>query len=101
MIRGEAKEGKYDKAKHAARLEKLLQLWPEILKIMEEELPASETVISALKTVGAPLTAGEIGFDKETVKTSFLMTKDIRDKYIGSRLLWDLGELEEAAEKLL
>ena len=101
MIQGEAKEGKYDKEKHAVRLEKLLQLWPEILKIMEEELPASETVISALKTVGAPLTAGEIGFDKETVKTSFLMTKDIRDKYIGSRLLWDLGELEEAAEKLL
>ena len=100
MIQGEAKEGKYDKAKHAARLEKIIALWPEILKIMDEELPASDMVISALKTVGAPLTPEEIGFDRDTVVTAFLMTKDIRDKYIGSRLLWDLGELEEAAKKL-
>ena len=28
------------------------------------------------------------------------MTKDIRDKYIGSRLLWDLGLLEEAGNRL-
>lgn len=100
MIQGEAKEGKYDKEKHALRLEKLLRLWPEILKIMDEELPESKAVISALQTVGAPLTPAEIGLTHEEVVTAFLMTKDIRDKYIGSRLLWDLGELEEAAEKL-
>ena len=100
MIDGEAKEGKYDKEKHAARLEKLLQLWPEILKIMDEDLPETQQVVDALQTVGAPVTAEEIGFDRDTVVTAFLMTKDIRDKYIGSRLLWDLGELEEAAGKI-
>lgn len=94
MIQGEAKEGKYDKAKHAPRLEKILELWPQILKIMDEELPSYETVEKALKTVGAPTTAQEIGFDSQTVNTAFRMTKDIRDKYIGCRLLWDLGELD-------
>lgn len=94
MIQGEAKEGKYDKVKHAARLEKLLALWPEIRRIMDQELPSYETVEKALKTVGAPTTPAEIGFDSETVNTAFRMTKDIRDKYIGCRLLWDLGEID-------
>ncbi len=100
MIDGEQKEGKYDVEKHSARLEKIIELWPQILKIMDQELPAYEAVVSALKTVGAPVTAAQIGFSHEEVVTAFLMTKDIRDKYIGSRLLWDLGELEEAAKIL-
>ena len=27
------------------------------------------------------------------------MTKDIRDKYVGTRLFWDLGILDEVADK--
>ena len=27
------------------------------------------------------------------------MTKDIRDKYVGTRLFWDLGILDEIADK--
>ena len=38
--------------------------------------------------------------DMATAKETFVSTKDIRDKYIGSRLLWDLGILDEFAEKL-
>ena len=67
---------------------------------MDEELPASDAMVAALKTVGAPVTAEEIGFTREDVVTAFYMTKDIRDKYIGSRLLWDLGELDIAAKTL-
>ncbi len=100
VIEGERKEGKYDKAKHAARLEKILVLWPRLLQIMEEELPAPGVVEEALRVVGAPLTPQAFGISREEVRTAFLMTKDIRDKYIGSRLLWDLGLLEEVAEEL-
>jgi len=42
----------------------------------------------------------EQGRTPEEVRTAFYMTKDIRDKYIGSRLLWDLGLLEEAGNRL-
>ena len=28
------------------------------------------------------------------------MAKDIRDKYVGTRLLWDLGMLDTVADKL-
>ena len=29
------------------------------------------------------------------LKTTFLATKDIRDKYVLSRLLWDVGRIDE------
>ena len=40
-----------------------------------------------------------IGYDDEQVKTTFTMTKDIRDKYVGTRLFWDLGILQEIADR--
>ena len=100
MIEGEKKEGKYDVRKHAERLEKIISLWDRFLQIIDEEIPAPGMVEQALNTVGAPVTAEAFGISKEEIYTAFLMTKDIRDKYIGSRLLWDLGLLEETAEEL-
>lgn len=100
MIQGEQREGKYDPAKHAARLERIIENWPQILGIIEEEIPDRSVVEAALLAIGAPTTPSEIGIDRETVRTSFTMTKDIRDKYVGSRLLWDLGLLEDAVETI-
>ena len=48
-----------------------------------------------LDRIGAPTTFEEIGFTKEEEQNAIRMSKDIRDKYVGSRLLWDLGLLEE------
>lgn len=95
MIRGEQKEGKYDRAKHAARLERIIERWPQILQIIDEELPAYETVRALLEGLGAPTEPAQIGLTEEEVRKTFPMTKDIRDKYVLSRLLWDLGELKE------
>ncbi len=100
MIDGEAREGKYDREKHAARLEKIIALWPRLLQIMEEELPRYEDVERALGILGTPTSPESLELSREDVITSFTMTKDIRDKYIGCRLLWDLGELDDAAERL-
>ena len=100
MIQGEKKEGKYDVAKHAARLEKILSIWDRLMAIIDEEIPAPGTVEKALQIVGAPMEVTAFGLTREDVYKAFLMTKDIRDKYIGSRLLWDLGELDQAAAEL-
>ena len=40
------------------------------------------------------------GVTPEQVRTSCVMTKDIRDKYVVTRLLWDLGLLDEACKIL-
>lgn len=100
IIEGEKREGKYSVSKHADRLDRIIACWPHILQIIDEEIPALETAEKALLTVGAPTHPEQIGLCSKEVRTSFLMTKDIRDKYIASRLLWDLGLLEETANIL-
>jgi len=100
MIRGEEKEHKYDVAKHHERLKRICENWGQVQGIIREELPAEEAVLNVLKTIGAPQSPEEIGIPMKDVRTTFTMTKDIRDKYIGSRLLWDMGELDETADRL-
>ena len=95
MIALEAKEGKYDVAKHAPRLEIILNNWDAILGIVNEEIPSLETLNAIFDTIEAPKTLVEIGIDEALLPTVFYATKDIRDKYVLSRLAWDLGILEE------
>lgn len=99
MVANEAKEHKYDVEAHAKRLDVIIEKWDEILAVIDT-LPSSEAVTAMLKIAGAPTTVEEINVTKEAERNAFLITKDIRDKYIGSRLLWDLGELDEVCDKL-
>ena len=48
-----------------------------------------------LLELNAPITVEEIGQEKEKLPLVFMATKDIRDKYVLSRLAWDLGVIEE------
>ena len=98
MVANEAKEHKYDVEAHAKRLDVIIEKWDEILAVIDT-LPSSEAVTAMLKIAGAPTTVEEINVTKEAERNAFLITKDIRDKYIGSRLLWDLGELVEVCDK--
>jgi glycerol-1-phosphate dehydrogenase [NAD(P)+] len=100
MIALEKKEGKYDVAKHHARIEVILSHWDEIGQIIDEELPSAEFVESLMKKLGLPTDVREIGIDPGNLGEVFLATKDIRDKYVLSRLLWDLGLADEFAESL-
>ena len=62
--------------------------------IIREEIPTQQEIQNTLDTIGAPKTAEEIGIDCDSALT-LKATKDIRDKYVLSRLLWDLGIIEE------
>lgn len=99
MIQGEKREGKYDREKHAQRLERILEKWDEICAIIDT-LPSYEQAANILSAINAPITADIIGYTTEQICFSFTMTKDIRDKYIASRLLWDLGKLDDAVSVL-
>lgn len=100
MIAQEEKEGKYNKEKHAARLEVILQNWDAILQIMAEELPAAATLESLLDQLELPKTLSQIGTEETLLPTILGATRDIRDKYVLSRLLWDLGISPEEALSL-
>ena len=95
MIALEAKEGKYDAEKHALRLEWILENWDALCRIMDEELPSFDRICQLLQTIDAPDSLQDIGIDDGLIPTIFACTKDIRDKYVLSRLCWDLGILDE------
>lgn len=90
MIALEEKEQKYSVENHKKRLEIILNNWEEICKIIKEEIPTQKKVEEILLSIGAPTTPEDIGIDCD-LSLTLKATKDIRDKYVLSRLLWDLG----------
>lgn len=95
MIALDKKEQKYDVAKHAARLDAIIARWDDILAVIEEELPSAATIEGILDTIKAPKTPADCGIDEAILPMTWKATKDIRDKYVLSRLAWDLGIIEE------
>ena len=95
MIALDKKEKKYGLAKHEARLDRIIDGWDEILKIVSDELPSSARIEEILNAIGAPTSCEQIGVDPSTLPMTFRAAKDLRDKYILPRLCWDLGILDE------
>ena len=100
MIALEAKEGKYRKDTHPARFEVIRKNWQAIRSILREELPSGEALEKLLICVNIPTDPAAFGIDRKTARQTFRATKDIRDKYVLSRLAWDLGILDELCEIL-
>lgn len=100
MIQQEKREGKYRKELHPQRLKVILEKWPEILQIIEQELPSSGELAKILETVGISTRLEDMGVDQQCARKTFMATKDIRDKYVLSRLCWDLGVLEQLADRV-
>ena len=67
----------------------------DILGIIEEELPTSAELEKLLDTIDAPKTMADINLDESILGMTVKASKDIRDKYVLPRLMWDLGILDE------
>lgn len=81
-------------------LEMIVSHWDEIQKIIREELPAMKTVRGIMLRCGLPVRPSQIGISHEETVNALVGSRDMRDKYMTSSLLWDLGLLDEAAEKM-
>ncbi len=101
MIEGEKREKKYDLAAHAARLEKIIANYDEIKDIILAEIPRYTELYELLKRLGAPMSAEDIGNDSALLPFMFIATRDVRDKYILSRLAWDMGVDGELAANII
>ena len=75
------------------RLNVILNKWDVILKIIDETIPTKSKIDDILDKIGIPKTVAELGIEGDLYSV-FEFTKDIRDKYVISRLLWDIGEIE-------
>jgi glycerol-1-phosphate dehydrogenase [NAD(P)+] len=94
------KEGRNDPEKHARRVALICDNWDEIQKIIAEEMPPFETLLKIMTPCGMPIRPAELGISEEDVRTALKASRDIRNKYLSSTMLWDLGLLEEAAERI-
>ena len=95
MIALEKKEQKYSKELHKKRLKIIIKNWSKIVEIIEQEVPSNKIIEGILKKIECPCSIEEIGMDKSILPMTFNATKDIRDKYVLSRLCWDLGIIDD------
>lgn len=95
----EEKAGKNSPEKHKARMEAILTHWDEIHAVMEKELPDYSEIYEAMRVTGMPMTPADIGIDAQDVHDAFVCSRDMRDRYLMSSMLWDIGELYDFANE--
>ena len=94
VIEGEKGWKKNGAEKHLSRLDNLLSRWDEVVKAIEEELPAGNAIEESMLKLGMPTKPEDLGLDQGAVHRAFLGSREIRDKYLLSSMLWDLGLLK-------
>ncbi len=95
MISAEENDGKYDKAEHSARLLRIVDSWEIIISTVNKEIPPAYEIEKLLDVIEAPKSCSDFGIPEKEIKMTFTATKDIRDKYVASRLCFDLGIIDE------
>lgn len=100
MIALEAREGKYSKDTHKARFQIIRDHWEEILQIISQEIPSYAAMAELMDILQIPQNPEYFGVDAQCLRQTFRATKDLRDKYVLSRLAWDLGILETLCQNL-
>jgi glycerol-1-phosphate dehydrogenase [NAD(P)+] len=86
---------KNDPKRHKARLDNTIAHWAEIQKIIAEELPSALEIEKLMRGLNMPMMPKDIGVSDADAYAAFIGSRDVRDKYLTSSLLWDLGLLHE------
>lgn len=97
MIAAERVDLKYDKTTHLKRLEKILKNQDKIKDVIDKEIPSARRIETILDDIRSPKSPEEIGQSCLDLPKVFCATKDIRDKYVLSRLCWDLGLIDDVS----
>ncbi len=96
----EEKVGKNRPETQQRHLKRIVDNWDEIRRIIKEELPPRDQIYALMSRCGMPLTPKDLNLTREDTLQALKGSREIRDKYLTSSLLWDLGLLGETAEKL-
>lgn len=85
---------KNDPDARVLRFIRIREHWGDIQKIMDEELPDADANLALMRSLHMPAAPAEIGVTRQQTLDAFHHSRDIRDKYLTSSLLWDMGLLE-------
>ncbi len=86
----------------------IIQRLPECLSkyqskmssIPADRIPSADELSKIMNTIGTFQDPTTIGVDRDCAKLTLKTTKDIRDKYVLSRLAWDPGIPDDLCELL-
>ena len=78
-----------------ARAKRVIAAWDDLLALMEKDLPAYQDMAEYMKKLGMPTKPEEIGLSRQDVLDAFVCSRDIRNKYILSSMIWDIGYMED------
>lgn len=96
----EEKARKNDTPARLKRISSMEARWPEIVSQLKS-LPSSEYLRGLLADGGCPCEPHEIGITDEILKNTFLYCKEVRPRYTVLQMVWDLGLMEELADKVI
>ena len=91
---------KNDPSGRRLRAERAIASWNAIMDFADKQLPAYEEMAGFMKRLGMPTRPEEIGLSRQDVLDAFVCSRDIRNKYILSSMIWDIGCMEECTEWL-
>ena len=94
VLKIEEKAHKNDPERHKVRLNRIIENWDEIRRIMREELPDRQVILDKMAKIGSPMKPSDLNLSLQDALDAFTGSRDVRDKYLTSSMLWDLGELE-------
>lgn len=95
----EEKARKNDVEGRLLRARRAIEHWDEILRLFDT-LPGYAEAEALMLSVGMPTRAGELGLSNDDVADAFVLSRDIRDKYLLSSMIWDLGYMDDFAQWL-
>lgn len=100
IIEMEKQAGKNLREGRLQRAKTIIDNWDTILKIMDEELPEYKKIHGLMIHTGMPILPEDIGISVQDTVDAFVCSRDIRNKYLTSSLIWDIGYMDEFADWL-
>ena len=82
------------------RAASIVSRWDEAVKIISESIPSPQCIYDMMKDAGIPTRPEDIGVSKQDVLDAFVYSRNIRDKYLLSSMVWDIGYMDEMREHL-
>ena len=98
LIAQERAQMKNDPEGRRRRARRVIDRWDEIVAIIDREMPDARDLKGRMEKLGLPMRPSDIGISDADVLDAFVCSRDIRDRYLSTSLLWDIGYLEDGAE---
>ena len=77
------------------RVQRILDNWSSLVSLIQKDLPDIDALEEKMRRAGLPVNPADIGLSTQDVLDAFVCSRDTRDKYLTSSLIWDLGYMDE------